>query len=70
MHHEMRAEGEERVQLVEQPPSRAAAYGSVGIELHGKSGSFISLELFSAELLNKSVLHNVNVFRNTAHYSW
>lgn len=42
------------------PPNCAAAYCSVGIELHGKSGNLISLELFSAELLNKSVLHNVN----------
>lgn len=68
----MRGEGVERVQLIEHPPpsSHAAAYGSVGTELHGKSGSLISLELYSAELLNKSVLHNVNVFRNTAHYSW
>lgn len=57
------------MQLFSYPSNHAAAYCLVGIELHGKSGSFISLEFFSAELLNKSVLHNVNVFHNTAHYS-
>lgn len=50
-------------------PSHASAHGSVGIELRGEHGNFISLELLSAKLLNKPVLHNVNVFCNMEYYS-
>lgn len=51
------------------PPTVQLPVCSVGIELHGQSGKFNSLELLSSKPLKRTVLHNLNVFHNTAHYS-